>query len=77
MTPKYESVVAWYNEFGVTITKIDFFDNSDQGQIKRVETLKSGMFWHVWVEFFQHTDIHRIGRQSDIAALLETMGQSR
>jgi hypothetical protein len=45
----------------VPITQIDFFGNSDQGQLKRVETLKSGMFWHVWVEFFQYTDINRVG----------------
>ena len=43
------------------MTQIDFYGHSDQGQLKRVETLKSGMFWHVWVEFFQHTDINRVG----------------
>jgi len=58
---KYESVGAWYNDSDTPITQIDFFGNSDQGQLKRVETLKSGMFWHVWVEFFQHTDINRLG----------------
>ena len=63
--PKYESVGAWYNDSGVPATQIDFFGNSDQGQLKRVETLKSGMFWHVWVEFFQHTDINRVGGLAD------------
>ena len=63
--PIHESVGAWYNDSGIPVTKIDFFGNSDQGQLKRVETLKSGMFWHVWVEFFQHTDINRIGRPAD------------
>jgi hypothetical protein len=63
--PKYESVGAWYNDSGSPITQIDFFGNSDQGQLKRVETLKSGMFWHVWVEFFQHTDINRVGDPAD------------
>lgn len=57
---KYESIGAWYNNSGMPVTNIDFLGNSDQGQLKRVETLKSGMFWHVWVEFFQHTDINRI-----------------
>ena len=55
------SVGAWYNDSGMPVTNIDFFGASDQGQLKRVETFKSGMFWHVWVEFFQHTDINRIG----------------
>ena len=63
--PKYESVGAWCNDSGVPVTQIDFFGNSDQGQLKRVETLKSGMFWHVWVEFFQHTDINRVGGLAD------------
>ena len=63
--PKYESVGAWYNDSGVPVTEIDFFGNSDQGQLKRVETLKSGMFWHVWVEFFQHTDINRVSEPAN------------
>jgi hypothetical protein len=63
--PKYESVGAWYNDSGTPVKQIDFFGNSDQGQLERVETLKSGMFWHVWVEFFQHTDINRIGGPAD------------
>ena len=58
--PKYESVGAWYNDSGMPVTQIDFFGKSDQGPLKRVETLKSGMFWHVWAEFFQHTDINRV-----------------
>ena len=62
--PKYESVGAWYNDSGVPVSQIDFFGNSDQGQLKRVETLKSGMFWHVWVEFFQNTYVNRVGGQA-------------
>ena len=58
--PKYERVGAWYNNSGATVTRIDFFGSSDQGQLKRLEALKPGMFWHVWVEFFQHTDINRV-----------------
>ena len=53
------------------VTQIDFFGNSDQGPLKRVETLKSGMFWHVWVEFFQHTDINRVGGPVDDDAVVE------
>jgi hypothetical protein len=59
--PKYESVGVWYNESGSPIAKVDFFGRSDQGQLRRVETLKSGMFWHVWAELFAHTDINRVG----------------
>ncbi len=58
--PAYESVGVWYNDSGAPITAIDFFGKTDCGQLNRVETLRSGMFWHVWVEFFPDTDINRI-----------------
>ena len=58
--PIFESVGAWYNDSGSAVTRVDFFGVSDQGTLKRVETLKSGLFWHVWVEFFKDTDINRI-----------------
>jgi hypothetical protein len=32
----------------------------DQGQLTRVESMKPGMFWHVWAEFFPSTDINRV-----------------
>ena len=66
--PKYESVGVWYNDSGSPVKEIDFFGNSDQGQLMRVETLKSGMFWHVWVEFFPHTDVNRVGTAGDQTA---------
>ena len=59
--PVYESLGAWYNDSGEAVATIDFFGKSDQGQLKRVESLKPGMFWHAWVEFFPHTDINRVG----------------
>lgn len=58
--PIYESIGAWYNDSGIPVSKIDFFGESDQGKFSRVETLKPGLFWHVWVEFFQDTDINRV-----------------
>jgi hypothetical protein len=57
---EHESLGAWFNDSGETISKIDFFGNSDSGELERLNTLKPGMFWHVWVEFFQHTDINRM-----------------
>ncbi|MBO9433582.1 DUF3179 domain-containing protein [Ruegeria sp. R13_0] len=59
--PIYESVGVWYNDSGAPITHVDFFGHADCGQLTRVETLRSGMFWHVWVEFFPGTDINRSG----------------
>ena len=60
--PIYESLGAWYNDSGEAVTMIDFFGKSDQGRLTRVESLKPGMFWHAWVEFFPHTDINRVGK---------------
>jgi len=65
--PVYESVGAWYNDSGSPVTRIDFFGISDQGNLKRVESLKPGLFWHVWAEFFQEADINRISVASGIA----------
>jgi hypothetical protein len=58
--PIYESLGAWYNESGLPIERIDFFGKSEQGNLVRVESLKSGMFWHVWSEFYPNTDINRV-----------------
>jgi len=59
--PRYESLGVWYNDTGEPVTEIDFFGNTPAGQLKRVEALRPGLFWHVWVEFFPHTDIDRVG----------------
>ena len=36
--PIHESIGAWYNDGGALVSKIDFFGNSDQGKLARVET---------------------------------------
>jgi hypothetical protein len=59
--PRYESLGVWYNDTGEPVSEIDFFGNTPAGQLKRVEALRPGLFWHVWVEFFPHTDINRVG----------------
>jgi hypothetical protein len=58
--PVYESLGAWYNDSGAAVKRIDFFGNSNQGSLSRVERLKAGMFWHVWSEFYPQTDINRV-----------------
>ena len=57
---KFESIGIWYNDSGQPVAEVDFFGMSDRGQLRRVETVKPGMFWHVWVEYFPHTDINRV-----------------
>ncbi len=61
--PLFDGIGAWYNDSGQPITEVDFYGNSNQGVLKRVESLKPGMFWHVWVEFFPHTDINRTDKK--------------
>jgi hypothetical protein len=65
--PVYESLGAWYNDSGTPIRQIDFFGKSDQDSLVRVETLRPGMFWHVWVEFYQQTDINRVAQDKQAA----------
>lgn len=55
----YESLGVWFNDSGAPVSRINFFGLSDQGQLDRVDTLKPGMFWHVWAEYFPQTDINR------------------
>lgn len=66
--PRFESLGVWHNDTGEPVTEIDFFGNTKTGKLTRAETLKPGLFWHVWVEFFPHTDINRTGKASDKVA---------
>lgn len=62
--PKFESLGVWYNSSGAAVKQIDFFGKADSGKIlARVESLKPGLFWHVWAEFYPLTDINRIDAQ--------------
>jgi len=56
----YESLGIFYNDTGDEVTKIDFFGESDQGKLKRVETVKAGAFWMSWANFFPKTDFNRV-----------------
>jgi hypothetical protein len=57
--PVYESLGVFYNSTGVIVTEIDFYGQTPTDRLERAECLKPGMFWHVWAEFFPHTDINR------------------
>ena len=58
--PVYESLGAWYKNSDALVEKIDFFGNTEEGVLARVERLKAGLFWHVWSEFYPGTAINRI-----------------
>ncbi|WP_298852169.1 DUF3179 domain-containing (seleno)protein [uncultured Ruegeria sp.] len=63
---KFESLGVFYNDSGKPVTHCDFWGNSDQGKLERVETLRPGLFWHVWSEFFPATDVNRISDPANI-----------
>ena len=65
---KYESLGIWYNDSGLPVTRCDFWGDSDQGRLSRVETLRAGLFWHVWVEFFPHTQVNTIVSTEEMVA---------
>jgi len=64
---KMESLGSWHNDSGVPVGQVDFWGHSDQGQLERVESMRPGMFWHVWAEYFRNTAINRMdgGNQDD------------
>ena len=55
-----DSLTAFYNPTGQAINQVDLFGQSDQGQLNRVETLKSGIFWFIWYDFYKQTDVNRL-----------------
>jgi hypothetical protein len=57
---RYDSLVAFYNDSDQSITQIDIFGRSNAGQMARVETLKSRIFWFIWRDFYRKTDVNRI-----------------
>jgi len=58
--PQFESVGVYYNDSGNPVTAIDFWGESDQGKLARVETVKAATYWCVWVNFFPETDLNRV-----------------
>lgn len=68
--PIYESLNIWENDTGAPVHEIDFFGKTPDGELRRSPDVKAGLFWHVWAEFFPHTDINRVGDkgQADVAA---------
>lgn len=59
--PIYESLNIWENQTGAEVHSVDFLGRTDDGQqLSRSADVKPGLFWHVWAEFFPHTDINRV-----------------
>ena len=64
--PKYETLNVFVNDTGKLVEAVDFFGKTPDGKLlQRSADVKPGLFWHVWAEFFPHTDINRIGQQTE------------
>ncbi|MEH6454354.1 MAG: DUF3179 domain-containing (seleno)protein [Psychromonas sp.] len=58
---QYQSLGIFYNNTSSNINSIDFFGMTDIGiKLQRVETVKAGIYWVVWANFFPETDLNRI-----------------
>ncbi len=57
---EFDSLAVYYNDSGKPIRSVDLFGRSDQGQLTRLETLKSAVFWFIWYEFYKSTDLNRV-----------------
>lgn len=61
--PIYESLNVFVNDTGKPVEGVDFFGQTIDGkQFQRSADVKPGLFWHVWAEFFPHSDINRVGQ---------------
>ncbi len=58
---KLDTLTAFFNRTGAAVTDIDVFGKTDDGlQLDRVNTLKSRLFWFIFVEFYPDTDVNRV-----------------
>lgn len=55
-----EALGAWYNTSEGDILSIDIHGKSDQGDLSRVEGLKAGLYWCVWINYFPESDLNRL-----------------
>ncbi|MGY5451603.1 DUF3179 domain-containing (seleno)protein [Agarivorans sp. MS3-6] len=54
-----QSLGVFYNPNQQPVIGLDFAGNLENGeQLKRVETLKAGIFWIVWANFFPQTELN-------------------
>jgi len=59
--PEFESVAAFFNTTGSPVTAVDIFGQLKDGTwLPRVNTLKSRLFWFIFVEFYPHAAVNRV-----------------
>ena len=60
--PEFDVLTAFFNTDGAPpVSDVDIFGKTDdERQLKRVNTLKSKMFWFIFAEFYPETDVNRV-----------------
>ncbi len=60
--PELDALTAFFNTDGAQpVRDVDVLGTTDDGRkLKRVNTLKSMMFWFIFAEFYPETDVNRI-----------------
>ncbi len=56
----FNSLGIYYNHTEAKIESIDFWGNTSHGRLERVESVKAGAYWMIWVNFFPETDVNRL-----------------
>jgi hypothetical protein len=60
--PELDVVAAFYNDTGAPVREVDVFGTLPDGRrLERVETLKSRIFWFIFIEFHPGADVNRVG----------------
>lgn len=58
---EFDSLTAFFNDTNAQVRDVDIFGYIEDGtQLSRVNTLKSKLFWFIFVEFFPDTDVNRV-----------------
>ena len=66
--PEFDAIGAFHNDTGKAVKSLDFYGRlSDGKKLQRVETLKAGCFWCVWINWFPQTDLNRAWHASQRA----------
>ncbi|UCG73944.1 MAG: DUF3179 domain-containing protein [Chromatiales bacterium] len=58
---RWDAIGAFYNDTGAPVAAVGILgETPDGGRLSRVETLKSDVFWFIWANFHQDTDVNRV-----------------
>lgn len=59
--PRMDIVTAFFKDNDTPVERIDVFGLTEDGnQLRRVNTLKSKLFWFIFAEFYPDTDVNRV-----------------